>query len=357
MKRILFSLLASSSIISAQSMPFNNYVKSPVERSTKLNRIIVENRVLALVGNNPISVIDVMKKMDTEFFNNYPHLMDSDVARYQFYSGQWRNQFDRMVDGELILSDAEAHKIELTDGDVRQELETRFGPEIITNIDKIGLTYDEAWDLVKKDILIQRMSQSYLYLKGVFNVSPQDLLSAYQDYTEKNKKPDHWKYHMFSFSGPNALENAQMAKQKLEKLSQKSKSFESLCIRFKDQTDDFENKKISISPQFDLPSDKIQESHREILASLSPASFSEPLKEVSRRSNQPVYRIFHLTSYKPGGKIELAEVEDKLIYQLKNEKFDQEYMSYVTQLRERAGLTKESIYSSIPDDFEPFKIK
>ena len=328
-----------------------------MEQSTKLNRIIVENRVLTNVNTNPISVVDVMKKMDTEFFIDYPHLMDSDVARYQFYKSRWRPEFDRMVESELILTDAIAHKIELTDGDIRQDLERRFGPEIITNIDKIGLTYDEAWEMVKKDILTQRMSQSHLYIKGVFNVSPDDLLTCYHDYIKNNKKPDHWKYNMISFNGPNALENAQMAKQSLEKLQKDSKNFKTVCYRFKEQTDQYENKKISISNEFDLPSDKIQESHRNILSNLSPNNLSEPVKEISRINNQSVYRIFYLSSYEAGGKIDLAEVEDKLIYQLKQEKFEQEYISYVTALRERFALSKESIYEAIPNDFEPFRIK
>ena len=211
--------------------------------------------------------------------------------------------------------------------------------------------------MVKKDILTQRMSQSHLYIKGVFNVSPDDLLTCYHDYIKNNKKPDHWKYNMISFNGPNALENAQMAKQSLEKLQKDSKNFKTVCYRFKEQTDQYENKKISISNEFDLPSDKIQESHRNILSNLSPNNLSEPVKEISRINNQSVYRIFYLSSYEAGGKIDLAEVEDKLIYQLKQEKFEQEYISYVTALRERFALSKESIYEAIPNDFEPFRIK
>ncbi len=357
MKRLLLSLFIPSSLLLAQGIGMNSFSSIQMEQSKKLNRILVENRVLTNLNNNPISVIDVMKKMDSEFFVEYPHLMDSDVARYQFYKTRWRPEFDRMVESELIINDAKAHKLELTEGDIRQEIEKRFGPQIITNIDKIGLTYDEAYEMVKKDILTQRMSQGFLYLKGVFNISPDDLLAAYHDYIKVNKKSDHWKYHMISFSGPNALEDSQMAKLNLDKLTKEIRNFNAICMRFKDETDQFDNKKISISKEFDLESDKIQESHRNILSNLTPGSLSEPLKEFSRIKNQPVYRIFYLNSYEPGGKIELAEVEEKLIYQHKHEKFELEYINYVTNLRERSGLTKDSIYAAIPDDFEPFRIK
>ena len=357
MKRLLLSLFIPTSLLLAQGVGMNSFSSMQMEQSKKLNRILVENRVLTNVNSNPISVIDVMKKMDTEFFIEYPHLMDSDVARYQFYKTRWRPEFDRMVESELIINDAKAHKLELTEGDIRQEIERRFGPEIITNIDRIGLTYDEAYEMIKKDILTQRMSQGFLYLKGVFNISPDDLLAAYHEYIKANKKPDHWKYHMISFSGPNALEDSQMAKISLEKFAKETNNFKAICMRFKDQTDLFDSKQVSVSKEFDLESDKIQESHRNILANLKSNSLSEPIKEFSRIKNQPVYRIFYLNSYEPGGKIELAEVEEKLIYEHKREKYESEYINYVTNLRERSGLTKDSIYAAIPDDFEPFKIK
>lgn len=357
MKRLIISLLVPSSLLLADLSTINSFPSSNYEKSNKLNRIIIENRILTQINDHPISVIDIMKKMDTEFFIQVPHLMDSDIARYQFYRNRWRSEFDNFIDGELILKDAENHKIDLSDGEVRQELEHRFGPEVIVNIDKIGLTYDEAWDIVKKDMLIQRMSQSYLYLKGVFSVAPDDLLKSYREYIQNNKKPDQWKYYMISFSGPNAFEDAQIGKKQLDELVKENKNFKSLCFRFQSLTDQFENKKISISKEFNLASDQIQESHRSILTNLSQNTFSEPVKEMSRSSNTSVYRIFYLSDYKPGGKIELADIEEKLLYQLKQQKFEQEYLGYVNMLRERYGATRETIYEAIPNDFEPFKMK
>lgn len=357
MKRLLIGLATSSTILFGQG--FNSDLSSTlgIQQTKKLNRIIVENRVLATVNNTPISVYDVMKKMDLEFYMMHPHLMDSDVARYQFYSSQWRPEFDRMIDNELLLSDAKAHKIELTDGDLRQEIEQRFGPDVISTIDHIGLTYDETVDMVKKDILTQRMAHGYLYLKGVFSVSPEDLLYSYHQYIENHKKPDRWNYYMISFNGPNALEDAQIAKQKLDKMLQESKNFKSVCYRFQEQMPSNENRSIQISDEFELPSDKIHEAHRTILSQLTPHSISEPKEEISRRTKQPIYRLFYLASYEPGGTIELAEVEDKLVLDLKRTKFEQEYQAYITKLREQTGLTKEIINESIPSDFEPFKIR
>lgn len=362
MKKLFLSILTVSSPLLIQSMPLSASVNTlstnpSMNHTERLNRILVENRVLARINNNPISVFDVMKKMDTDFYSEYPHLMDSVMARFQYYKARWRSQFERMVESELILEEAKERKIELSDGDIRQEIEEKFGPEVISNIDKVGLTYDEAWEMVKKDILVQRMTSGYLYLKGVFNVPPQDLLSAYQNYINKNKKPDHWKYYMISFKGPNALEKALMAKDLLKNMQTKSKDFKSLILHLKDKPEEFPENEVSISDQFDFSSNEIQESHREVLSNLATTTLSEPLKEVSRVSQKPVYRIFYLTDYIPGGKIELAEVEDKLLKQLRQDKFEQEYLSYVAMLKDRFGVTNESVYDAIPSNFEPFTLK
>lgn len=359
MKKIFLSLLVPSACLFAQSiLPSSlGFPGSTFSKSEKLSRILVENRVLTRVNSQAISVIDVMKKMDMDFYIDFPHLMDSEVARYQFYRARWKAQLERMVESELILEDAKSHKIEVTKGDTREEIESRYGPEVIVNLDKIGLTYDEAWEVVEKDILVQRMTQGHLYLRGVMNISPEDLLKAYQEHIQTNRKPDFWKYYMISFTGPNALEDAQMAQDLLLKLQSQSKNFKSLSIRFENEFQDFANKKITISNPFQLSSEQVSESHRELLSSMTPETFSAPFKETSRATQKPVYRIFFLEEFTPGGKVELAEVEDKLIMKLKQNRIEEEYLAYVTMLKERYGITSQSIFDSIPSDFEPFTLK
>ena len=63
-----------------------------------------------------------------------------------------------MIDGELILADAADKEIKLTDGEVREEIERRFGPSVSVTLDKIGLTQEEAWRLVKNEMIVQRMN-------------------------------------------------------------------------------------------------------------------------------------------------------------------------------------------------------
>ncbi len=325
------------------------------------NKLIIENRVLARIDDRPISVIDVMKKMSIQFYLNYPHLLDSELSRFQFYKAVWRDQLDKIIDDDLIAIDADLNSVTINDGEVRQELEKRFGPQIILTLEKIGLTYDEAWNMVKNETLAQHMLYRHLYFKGIcnssgVNVSPNDLLTAFHEYMHENKKPDHWKYHIISFTGPNALENVRSSQSVIDQL-QGAKNFSTLSMKLKDAISNFDEKNITISDEIDLASNQILESHRNILLSLDTHNLSEPLEETSRVNNQPVYRVFYLSSYSPGGEVSLSEVEQELMRQLRNQKHSSEQMSYVTSLRERYGLTKEAINDSLPQDFEPFQIR
>ena len=100
----------------------------------------VNNRILAVVNGKPLSVYDVMKKMDVHFYRQFPEYASSAEARHQFYQAQWKNMLRDLVDKELILADAESAKVEVSAGDVRQEMENMFGPNIIANLDKLGMT-------------------------------------------------------------------------------------------------------------------------------------------------------------------------------------------------------------------------
>ena len=62
----------------------------------------------------------------------------------------WKYVLQELIDKELILGDAEEKKVAITAGDVRQEMENMFGPNIIANLDKIGLSMDEALKIVRR---------------------------------------------------------------------------------------------------------------------------------------------------------------------------------------------------------------
>src|SRR3990167_11079476 len=100
--------------------PLSNFGAEP--------KIAVQNSILTKVNGKTISMMDVKKKMDMAFHQNYPHLTHSNPARVQFYEVAWKKTLMDMIDNELILSDATDKEIKLTDGEVREALEERFAP-------------------------------------------------------------------------------------------------------------------------------------------------------------------------------------------------------------------------------------
>lgn len=328
-----------------------------LEKNAKPSRIVIDNRVLANVNNQPISVMDIMKKMDTHFYRDFPHLIESDVARYQYYKGHWKYVLDDLINNELMFTDAKRKKIEVTHGDVRQELDRLYGPSIITNLDKIGLTFDDVWDITEKELYVRRMIGSILYLKGAFDASPEDLLSAYEKYVQEHPKADEWTYRMVTFRGANAKENASIASDILKESDLNKADFKTMAMLFREKIKTFEPKEINISETFKLKGTEISDNHQKVLKQLSPSSFSEPVEEMSRADRAPLYRIFYLANYTPGGKTDFSEVEDTLKEALIQSKVDTEVSSYLAELRSQFGVSQDDLQQTALQQFQPFMLK
>ena len=119
-----------------------------------------------------ISVMDVVRKMDLLFYRQYPDLASSAMARYQFYTSGWRSVLGAVIDDYLIVADAEEKEITVNDGEVREELEKMFGPDVVLNLDQLGMTLEEAFDLLKTELTVQRMTAIMVRSKAITDVHP-----------------------------------------------------------------------------------------------------------------------------------------------------------------------------------------
>ena len=87
------------------------FAQAPSMELPDNKKIAVQNTILTKVNDTTISVIDVKKKLDLMFYQNYSHLSHSNQARLQFYESGWRAALMQMIDNELILSDAAAKEV------------------------------------------------------------------------------------------------------------------------------------------------------------------------------------------------------------------------------------------------------
>ena len=68
----------------------------------------------------------------------------STTEKAQFYMGRWDETLEEMICNELLILDAAQKEIEVSDGEVRQELEDRFGffaISTLNGIEAVAISY------------------------------------------------------------------------------------------------------------------------------------------------------------------------------------------------------------------------
>lgn len=315
--------------------------------------IFVNNRILAKVNGKAISVVDVMKKMDLMFYRQFPQFASSVEARHQFYEMSWKRILKDLIDKELVLAEAAEYEIKVSNGDVRQEMENLFGPNIIHNLDKVGLTYDEAWKMVQGDLVIRRMMSYRANSKALKRVTPSVVRNAYDQFAKENVNTEQWKYNVVSIRDPDATRGEEIANNIYLFLTEKSVALADLPAKSKEMNLP-ETTKINVSEEFHHGEKELSPSFREVLSKMGDGTFSKPVAHKSR-NNSTVYRIFYLKEMIPAGAIPFFEMESKLKDQLLDKALDEETDIYLKRLRQHFSV--QEIQDTLPENFQPFVLK
>lgn len=313
--------------------------------------IQINNRILTKINGNPISVLDVMRKMDMIFFKEFPQYADSEEARFQFYSANWEHFFNELINNELIYSDAKEKNMPLSDSDIRAEMEALFGPNVVLNIDKMGMTFQDVWQILERDLYVRRMIYFRVTSKVKDEVTPERLKLAYQEFSQKNRRPSEWHYQLLTLRGPNIEKNKELAAQAYDLLSNQQLSLEDIedkLLQIDPET------KVSISEEFHRSEKDIAKSHLEALENLQEGEFSQPLQQVLRSDQSTVYRIYVLNKFIEGGTPSFKEVQDQLQDELVGKAIEKNSNQYLSNLRKKYGIDDKFISQSIPENFQPF---
>lgn len=323
-------------------------------------QLVIQNRILAKVNNKTLSVLDVVKKMEVFFSKNYPQYANSPTAKYQYFSSQWKEILLQMIDHELILADAEKLELKTTDSEVRETLHDRFGPNVMGTLDKLGLTYEEAKEMIFAELVVQKMTWFKIHAKALNSVNVQDVKSAYSSYCDKNPSKELWEYQVLSIKA----QNEKIAEQVAEKAFELCKHAPSNMVAILDSIKAaFEvsspEKDFSIALSEDLKADtkSISAAHKDVLFNLTKNSISKPIKQSSRSDQGSVFRIFHLKNHTKTILPTLRSMYDKLQSQLVQDAADKETKTYISKLRERYGFDDRMLEETIPSDFQPFALK
>jgi hypothetical protein len=352
-KKTVFAVLSLAAAHAVHPAVPPNPGMPPVEQ---VREIVVQNRILTKVNGKNISVLDVMKKMDVFLSQNFPQYMDSKTARFQFYSTQWRPTLMKMVNQELMLADAEklsekVPAIKVSDGDTREEIQTRFGPNVMATLDKLGITYDEAREMVQQDLTVQKMQWVRVTSKVVQKVTAKEVKNAYVKFLKENPPKENWKYQFLTIRSADETAGQALAS-KLAAFKEKAEN--SLTVAadlFKEQLPPEEAPMITVSQEFDQEEKELSEANREVLSSLEKGTWSAPVVQLSRDGTK-VVRIFHLKGHTKHKPPVFTAVANELKNNLLNETFEEENNVYVAKLHQRFSFDDKSL--EIPPHFEPF---
>ncbi|MEI8126006.1 MAG: SurA N-terminal domain-containing protein [Parachlamydiaceae bacterium] len=326
--------------------------------NTQEMRITVNNRILAKANGKAISVVDIMKKMDMLFYQQYPQFSSSIQARYQFYTANWKHVLAEMIDKELIIADAEESKLQVSPGDVRQEMESLFGPNIIANLDKAGLTFDEAYAMVLSDITLRRMMYFRVQMKAISQATPQKIREYYDQIAKTNIRDNEWVYNVITIRHRDSVKAAAIANMVHESLVNEKVSLANLPEKLKENVlTSGKSSFVTISEEYHTKEKELSDSFRKTLDTLSAGSYSFPISQKSRTDNSTVVRIFFLKDMVAGGPVPFSELESKIKGKLVEDAMEKESTAYITKLREHFDVQDTQMKELLSSDFQPFEIK
>lgn len=319
--------------------------------SEEHEQIMVHNRILARIGDTVISVLDVVKKMDVYLARNYPQLSQSPISRYQFFTTNWRHVLSQMIDNELILADAKQVQLKISDAEVREALYERFGPNMMPSLDALGISYDEAWQMIYSEMAVQRMSYFRVHSKALQRIGPNDIKAAYKKFLNEHPPTKRWKYQLLSIRTADQTAGSALAQKAYQLLSERIP-----ISQVADQLKMTSGATIQLSEEQDVVDKDLSEPHKKVLLTLQPGNFSIPMTQISRIDQNPVHRIFFLKDYQEINPPPFKELADKLHDELVQNEINKEMPVYLSRLRRRFNVDDLSV-EPLPSNFQPFSLK
>ncbi len=321
-------------------------------------KLIVNNRILIKINDKAISTHDVMKKMDMTFYRYYPEYASSIAARYQYYLANWQYELEELINKELILADAKENKIEISNGEVRKEMEFLFGPNIIANLDKMGMSFDEAFKIVHGDLIIRRALGGRVDIKVIRLVTPSKVRQAYADFAKnpENVRLANWCYQVISIRDRTA-QKAEETANKAYLLLEEGIPIDQLITTMQERKLWGRKTKMTISQEIQNNEKELSDSYRQVLSTLDTGMYGRPFAYKSRSDHSTIYRIFYIKEKTSRGLPSFREMENKLKEKLLNETLERETNLYLKRLRKHFHVQDNDLNAMIPKEYKPFILK
>jgi hypothetical protein len=315
--------------------------------------IVMNNKPLVKINGKTMSVMDVKKKMDLFLHEHHKEVIDNPVLIYQFYSQHWRETLQKMIDDELIKMEASTFKLNISDGDIRQEMEKRFGPNVTEKLDELGLTYDDAKKIVHDEIVVNNMTWYRVWAKTLQNVTPELVKSQYEPFLAKLPLKNDWSYKMVTIRGDS--ETGEAAKKTydllltsdIEEIKKEKRGFTGFLPQ---------GVNMNISETITVSEKELSEEIKSVLLNLKTNTYSEPITQKSRIDGTTVHRIFYLVSHEKDDAPPFEELSQRIHDLLVQKYGDIQREEYFSKLRKRFLSEDLLVKNMFPPSYQPFTI-
>lgn len=309
-------------------------------------KIEIHNRVLAKVNDKVISVIDLKNYMNFIFYKLYPNKEDI-LEKYKFYSSGWMDLLKEMINTEFIEQEFEKKKLKVENNEIQKRMKTLFAPDIMKTLEKLNLPYEIAKNLVKKDLIKEKLIGYFVHYKVLQKITPEVIKKHYLDFLKKNPEKTIWKYKIISAN----VEEEKKFFNNLHKICIEKENFEKLDLK---KIEEQNQAKIKVS-NYQISSYEISEKIKNILKNLKPKSFSTPILQKNRKTQKEAYKIFYLEDSEVKKPPSFNEMADKIKEKLFQKEYTKELHKYFYNLQKSYNFDENTILVS--ENFIPFSIK
>jgi hypothetical protein len=316
-------------------------------------RIVLQNRILVTINDKNISLLDVVKRMDMFIGQHSSSQTMSTLHRFQYYMSQWRDTLQRMINDELMLMDAKQCRITVSDGEVREELQNRFGPNVVASLEAMGISYEEAREWIYQEMVVLRIYWMRVQAKSLQKITPNELKRLYAKYLEKNPTREELQYQVLTIVAKDFALSRWIGD---EIINLREETFPDLlraCNLLKERGVLDKDVSIAVSQDLSINLKDLSTSYARVLNKLEKNTWSEPVAFTSREGVF-ITRIFHLKNRIITPPPSFVLMEQKLKDAVYEQIVSKEVEKYVKKLRQRFNFEDSLI--DVPDSFEPFSI-
>ena len=348
----LFVLLATEASLVAAGVP------SLTPSAYELPQINYHNRLLIKVNGKTISLVDVIKKMDFQMLQYAPQFLNETESRYQYYASNWRKTFQEILEQELVLLDAEALKIAVSEADIREELERVIGNNLIIKLDQIGLTLEEAKKMTESEMIVRQMLWYKAYSKALQAVTPELIKTAYTDIVkqDKLKQKEQWCYQVLTVKSNDISKSEKAATEAFTLLNKPDSIMASIPTALKSQLQQADDIEFTISKDLIVDSQSISKAHFEVLSQLKENEYSKPILQTSKNGQESTHKIFHLKEHSVEKTKPFEQMATSIKDKLTQISADKEKRIYIESLKDKFMISDNELNDVMPKEYEPFAL-